>query len=31
MKRVIRMVQAQRLKRYDLLRDFDPGEEGEEK
>ena len=31
MKRVIRMVQAQRLKRYELLRDFDPGEEGEEK
>jgi CPA2 family monovalent cation:H+ antiporter-2 len=31
MKRVIRMVQAQRLQRYELLRDFDPGEKGEEK
>ena len=29
MKRVIRMVQAQRLQRYELLRDFDPGEKGE--
>ena len=31
MKRVIRMVQAQRLQRYELLRDFDPGEKAEEK
>jgi monovalent cation:H+ antiporter-2, CPA2 family len=31
MKRVIRMVQAQRLQRYELLRDYDPGEKGEEK
>ncbi len=31
MKRVIRMVQAQRLQRYELLRDFDPGEKVEEK
>ena len=31
MKRVIRMVQSQRLQRYELLRDFDPGEKGEEK
>jgi CPA2 family monovalent cation:H+ antiporter-2 len=31
MKRVIRMVQAQRLQRYELLREFDPGEKGEEK
>jgi CPA2 family monovalent cation:H+ antiporter-2 len=31
MKRVIRMVQAQRLQRYELLREFDPGEKAEEK
>ena len=31
MKRVIRMVQAQRLQRYELLRDYDPGEKSEEK
>ena len=31
MKRVIRMVQAQRLQRYELLREFDPGEKAEDK
>jgi CPA2 family monovalent cation:H+ antiporter-2 len=31
MKRVIRMVQAQRSQRYELLRDFDPGDEVKEK
>ena len=31
MKRVIRMVQAQRLQRYELLREFDPTEKAEDK
>lgn len=31
MKRVIRMVQAQRLQRYELLREFDPAEKAEDK
>jgi CPA2 family monovalent cation:H+ antiporter-2 len=31
MKRVIRMVQAQRLQRYELLREFDPGEKADDK
>jgi CPA2 family monovalent cation:H+ antiporter-2 len=31
MKRVIRMVQVQRNQRYELMRDFDDGDEGEEK
>jgi CPA2 family monovalent cation:H+ antiporter-2 len=31
MKRVIRMVQVQRNQRYELMRNFDDGDEGEEK
>jgi CPA2 family monovalent cation:H+ antiporter-2 len=31
MKRVIRMVQVQRNQRYELMRDFDAGDELEEK
>jgi hypothetical protein len=31
MKRVIRMVQVQRNQRYELMRNFDDGDDGEEK